>query len=159
MWWIHLSIRIKKKFCLAQGFELQNGSGLGGENRITATQLAAVLEWADTLDLKGRGFTSLLPISGWKGFLSKRLNNPNTALQIWAKTGTLNFSHSLAGALYARSGKKLYFVILNADSKQRAEVEVFDSLLPNTLKKKANTFIQMTDDFQENLLTRWIMDY
>ncbi|MBI2712076.1 MAG: D-alanyl-D-alanine carboxypeptidase/D-alanyl-D-alanine-endopeptidase [Bdellovibrio sp.] len=141
-----------------EGFKWKTGSGLGGENQITPAQLLGVLEWAEKLHLGGPRFSSLLPISGWKG-ISKRLAEPTAALQVWAKTGTLHFAHGIAGVLYPRSGKKLLFVILNADAKQREQAEAFDSVLPPALEQSSKTFIKRTDQYQDRLLTRWIQDY
>lgn len=108
------------------GFVLDNSSGLSSESRITPRQMVEILHQADQLGREGPRYVSLLPISGWKGTLSHRLNTSQTQMRVWAKTGTIRYAQALAGTLFAQSGRKLLFAVLASDVNQRAQ---FDELL------------------------------
>lgn len=101
-------------------FRLVNGSGLTTENRITPEQLLALLRYASLRPLReGRSYLGLLPVSGVRGSLLRRLNRPETSLRVWAKTGTIFYATTLAGALYTRSGRKLLFAVMCSDQDKR----------------------------------------
>ncbi len=71
-------------------FKLFNGSGLSTENRISARQIAQVLNWMEKQGELFPDFLGSLPASGWDGTLKKRLKNVDElAGQIRAKSGTL----------------------------------------------------------------------
>ncbi len=71
-------------------FKIFNGSGLSTENRISARQIAAVLNWMEKQGELFPDFLASLPASGWDGTLKKRLKNADAlAGQIRAKSGTL----------------------------------------------------------------------
>ena len=143
------------------GFILENGSGLGSENRISPLQLKTVLEFADQgkQKHKKKNFLTLLPISGWKGSLAKRMNVPSNGLRVWAKTGSQGFCNSLAGYLFTKTGKKLIFALLATDYDQRAQVDLYEDQIPPMLAKKAQIWADQIRLFQDQLLTHWIEVY
>jgi D-alanyl-D-alanine carboxypeptidase/D-alanyl-D-alanine-endopeptidase (penicillin-binding protein 4) len=106
-----------------EGFNPGNHSGLTARGRTTPAQMSAILAHAAgrVYDLGGddRGFVSLLPAAGVGGALGDRLVGPETALAVWAKTGTLHFASGLAGYLYPPSGRRLAFTIFVTDREQR----------------------------------------
>ena len=85
---------------------IKNGSGLSHDNKITPQFLL------DVLKLWGDDAVSYMPISGIKGTLAHRLYEPPMNMNIWAKTGTMDYVSSLAGNLFSSKGKNLQFVIM-----------------------------------------------
>jgi serine-type D-Ala-D-Ala carboxypeptidase/endopeptidase (penicillin-binding protein 4) len=139
--------------------QLLNGSGLTSGNRITPSQLVAVLRYADQFRFRDRSFESLLPISGWKGTLSNRLGPPESAFRVWAKTGSMFYSNTLAGYLYTLQGKRLIFAIMLSDLKEREAVDSFRDLLPEDIEVKANTWTKNARQLQDRILQNWILSY
>ena len=138
-------------------FSLVNGSGLGELNQVTPAQLAAVLNFANQSKLMaGHSYSALLPISGWKGTISQRLQNPDGAFRVWAKTGTQSYCNSLGGYLYTRSGKKLIFAILANDSENR---RLIDLHLAPQATAESRTWGNKIRQLQDELLTEWIKSY
>jgi serine-type D-Ala-D-Ala carboxypeptidase/endopeptidase (penicillin-binding protein 4) len=71
-------------------FKILNGSGLSTENRLSARQIDAVLNWMEKQGELFPDFLASLPASGWDGTLKKRLKKADDlAGQIRAKSGTL----------------------------------------------------------------------
>ncbi len=96
------------------GLQIEDGSGLSHENRISAITLAQLL-------IKTRGiarYSALydgLPIAGKTGTLKKRFieTAPNAVGLVRAKTGWLSGTVSLAG--YVTSGDREYVLVVIAD--------------------------------------------
>lgn len=144
------------------GFFLENGSGLSSANRVSPQQMIAILKFADSKMLGDRSYLSMLPIAGWKGTLRKRMNTPETAFRVWAKTGTINYSSGLAGYFFTENGKKLLFAIFVTDFAKRSES---DSMLgvgsaPDLENAKvADGWITKARDIQDELLAKWIREF
>jgi len=105
-------------------FRMVNGSGLTVKNRFTPEQITAILIYADAQSYNGKKYRSFLPVSGWKASFVNRLNDPDTAFHVWAKTGSINYALGLAGYLYTKSKKKMAFAVFIND---RAEREMYDA--------------------------------
>lgn len=106
------------------GFAPRNHSGLDAGGRATPAQLAAMLAFAaDRSYADGQGNTrslpDLLPAAGWGESLGGRLEQPATALAVWAKTGTMYFASGLAGYLYPGDGRRLAFTVFVNDTARR----------------------------------------
>lgn len=87
--WLRDIANIKSKFVL------QNGSGLSSENRLSARQLAIVLQHvAQRMDLFP-DFIASLPASGLEGTVTSRLRAHKGSIR--AKTGTLTSPVSVSG--------------------------------------------------------------
>ena len=128
------------------GFILANASGLSSSNRLTPEQAVAVL-----IDFS-RDYTleQMLPMSGESGTLRHRLDSPETAYRVYAKTGSLSYSSALAGLFYGVSGKKYLFALF-IDSKENRAIldskksrEKSDSDAAGKWSKKAS---DAADDF------------
>ncbi|MCU0849445.1 MAG: D-alanyl-D-alanine carboxypeptidase/D-alanyl-D-alanine-endopeptidase [Spirochaetes bacterium] len=140
------------------GFLLANGSGLTVENRITPEQMLGIMLYASGREYGGRSFFSLLPVSGWKGSLAKRMTRPETAFRVWAKTGSVNYADGLAGYLNARSGKKFAFAVFITDYDARRE---YDSDPHRRDKKSTGRAYAWTDRARkkiDSLVSSWIAD-
>ena len=140
------------------GFLLANGSGLTVENRITPEQMLGIMLYSAGRKYGGRSFFSLLPVSGWKGSLAKRMTRPETAFRVWAKTGSVNYADGLAGYLHARSGKKFAFAVFITDYDARRE---YDSDPHRRGKKSIGKAYAWTDRARkkiDSLVSSWIAD-
>jgi D-alanyl-D-alanine carboxypeptidase/D-alanyl-D-alanine-endopeptidase (penicillin-binding protein 4) len=84
------------------GVRIVDGSGLSVLDRVTARELAALLEtaWADP-DV-GPVFFASLPIAGINGTLSDRMRRPPARGNVVAKTGTTQNASALSGYVKRR---------------------------------------------------------
>jgi D-alanyl-D-alanine carboxypeptidase/D-alanyl-D-alanine-endopeptidase (penicillin-binding protein 4) len=143
-----------------KGFLLVNGSGLTSRNRISPAQMLGVLLLADSLKFDEREYMTLLPVSGWKGSLQKRLDKPGTAFRVWAKTGAINYTSSLAGYLFTQSGRKLLFSLFISDFDKRDALDQEGNI---RLKKKAEAgaywWSRDTGKIIDSMVTHWINKY
>ncbi len=130
---------------------LVNHSGLGAGSRLTAAQLVALLRRGDAR----HRLAALLPASGWAGTLRRRLEEPDTALRVWAKTGTIDYAAAVAGYLLPESGRMRVFAILLDDPGARA---IYDRRPEKTLAElaEADAWNARARAFQDALLVRWL---
>ncbi|MGI9195670.1 MAG: D-alanyl-D-alanine carboxypeptidase [Candidatus Nanopelagicus sp.] len=96
------------------GMKLVDGSGLGGENRVSAITVSQLLLKVKT-EPKLRVIYESLPISGESGTLIGRYHStaPQAVGLVRAKTGSTRHTVSLAG--FATSGEKEYVFVVIAD--------------------------------------------
>lgn len=93
-------------------FKIDNGSGMGENNKVSASAIVAVLAYMWKNEKAGPEFVSSLSIGGRDGTMEKwRIGNQMQAL-LRAKTGTLNSTVSLSGYVKNRNGKTIAFAIL-----------------------------------------------
>ncbi len=160
--WIRRSIPAlplsQKKFSW-DGFTLKTGSGITSENRVTAKQLVSVLNYADKSHYSDRTFESLLPVSGWKGTLVEHLRYPETAMHVWAKTGTIMYGSALTGFVHTNQGRRLIFAIMISDLEKREMIDRYGESIPSGAATKAKTWIRRAEEAHEDLLQRWILSY
>ena len=102
-------------------FDPGNHSGLNANARMTPDQLAAILRFAHDARYgrDGRTLIELLPTVGLDGGLSRRLQTPDSAFAVFAKTGTMNFVSGLAGYLPTTGGRARMFAIFVNDKPLR----------------------------------------
>ncbi|MCP4137022.1 MAG: hypothetical protein GY754_39000 [bacterium] len=146
------------------GFYLKNGSGLTSKNRMSPEQLLAILLFAESKTYAEPGveypksYLSYLPISGWKWSLMRRLNYPNSAFHVWAKTGGINYAISLAGYFFTKSNKKMAFVFFVSHFNRR---DKFDRN-PERRGKKAMKGVYYwgykSKKTMDTIITRWIAE-
>jgi len=91
------------------GFRIVDGSGLSRENRCTARQQAATLEWVNR-QLWADLFRENLSIAGVDGSLHNRLEeHPN---RVYAKTGTMRSVRALTGFVTGPHGPRFAFSVI-----------------------------------------------
>ena len=102
-------------------FDPGNHSGLNAYARMTPAQVTAILRLAHDgrFGRDGRTLMELLPTVGLDGGLGRRLQTPDTAFAVFAKTGTMNFVSALAGYLPTRDGQPRMFAIFVNDKPLR----------------------------------------
>jgi D-alanyl-D-alanine carboxypeptidase/D-alanyl-D-alanine-endopeptidase (penicillin-binding protein 4) len=99
----------------AQGLVLDNGSGLSRQARISASQLAALLQFAWQQPW-GLDLASSLPRAGVDGTLQNRLRSSGGRDRARLKTGTLRNGTGLAGYVFDRQNRPWIFVgLVNAE--------------------------------------------
>ena len=96
------------------GMKLVDGSGIGGENRVSAVTVSQLLLKLKT-EPKLKVIYDSLPISGQSGTLIGRYHStaPQAVGLVRAKTGSIRNTVSLAG--FAASGDKEYVFVVLAD--------------------------------------------
>lgn len=99
----------------AQGLVLDNGSGLSRQARISASQLAALLQHAWQQPW-GLDLASSLPRAGIDGTLQNRMRTTSALDSARLKTGTLRNGTGLAGYVFDRQRRPWVFVgLVNAE--------------------------------------------
>lgn len=130
---------------------LMDGSGLSSANRISPEQLMTFLILGDRTE--GVDLETLLPIGGWNGTLTDRLQAEATALRVHAKSGTLAFAVSTAGYLYAKSGRRLAFVLFINDLPKRQQFE------KGGLAREGSNWIRQQKETMDQIITQLIVSY
>ncbi len=92
------------------GMVFENGSGLSRTERISALQLAQLLEYAHNKSPWSHEFIASLPVAGLDGTLRTRLTESKAKNKARVKTGTLRDVVSVAGYVPDANGK-LYIVV------------------------------------------------
>lgn len=109
-----------------------DGSGLSHDDRIPPSVLAAVISNAVRGEDDLWPITSGLAVAGVSGTLQHRFSTAETddaAGWLRGKTGTLNFTSTLAGFVQSRSGRILAFAALGNDAKNTsATVTMLDRI-------------------------------
>jgi D-alanyl-D-alanine carboxypeptidase/D-alanyl-D-alanine-endopeptidase (penicillin-binding protein 4) len=130
---------------------LDNHSGLSSEARLAPVHLAAVLQrgWDNGM------LSSLLPGSGWSGTLARRFSEPDQALRVWAKTGSINYVATLGGYLLSSSHSPAAFVIMISDEEARA---AYDAAARRTRasEKKAQAWQEAAEDVLDEIVEGWL---
>ncbi len=97
----------------ADGFEQFDGSGLSRGNRVSARQIAALLESVASSDAaSARTYLDSLAVSGAQGTLSSRMKNGPAAGRVRAKTGFINGVSALSGFVQREDGRTFVFSVL-----------------------------------------------
>lgn len=126
------------------GFGLSDHSGLNETSRVSAEAMVKVLRQAAFGPL--RSALRKHPV-GKRGAPVK--------IDVFAKTGTLNFVRGLAGYVTADDGRLLAFAIYSADMKTRAAIPKSQRERPRGAKGWANRAVRREQD----ILTRWASVY
>lgn len=93
-----------------EGIVIDNGSGLSRNTRISARQMAQLLEVAYR-DAFMPEFMSSLSVPGLDGTLVSRFRKEDMAGRSHLKTGTLNYVTAISGYMLNRHGRRLVIVI------------------------------------------------
>jgi len=136
---------------------LINGSGLTHENFVKPVCFTAFLSEYALKPGLGRGFMSMLSISGASGWMRKRLRTPDTAYRVWAKTGSLDYIDNMTGVLFSSSGKRYAFVFSISDLEKRSIIDKGEeSKKILKLKRQVSRWRRKSRKTAEELLTHFI---
>ncbi len=120
---------LEERGVATKGLLMSNSAGLSRDSRITARQLAAVLNAAWQSPFMPE-FVSSLAIPGLDGTLRRRLQGSTAEGRMHLKTGTLDDVSAIAGYVLPRSGERLIVVALvNAEQAHRGLGEDFEDVL------------------------------
>jgi D-alanyl-D-alanine carboxypeptidase/D-alanyl-D-alanine-endopeptidase (penicillin-binding protein 4) len=90
-----------------------DGSGLSRDNKVSARQIAALIDAVLRLDARtSKPFLDSLAVGAESGTLDGRMKKADLAGRVHAKTGFINGTGALSGLVDARDGRKLVFSIL-----------------------------------------------
>lgn len=104
-----------------RGMRLVNHSGLSGDSRTSARQIAAILAGAQRGVFAPAELSGLMP--GLRVQPTDRRARVETVREIEAKTGTMWFAQGLAGLAAARSGRVIAFCVFAVDWPQRRALD------------------------------------
>lgn len=96
----------------ARGITIADGSGLSAKNRISTTQLVAMMDAVQQRPWLAETVWGL-PTAGLEGTLSERMTGTAAAGTVRAKTGTLDRHSSLTGTVVTVDGRQLWFSFIN----------------------------------------------
>ena len=112
----------------AEGFKLENGSGLSRHERASAATLMAVLQAAWRSPIMPE-FMASLPVVAADGTMRKRLQGEGVSGNAHIKTGLLSDARAMGGYVLDRGGRRHAVVmIVNHPNAHQAE-PAFDALL------------------------------
>lgn len=95
------------------GFVQVDGSGLSRDNRVSARQIAALIDAVLRLDARtSKLFLDSLAVGAETGTLDGRMKKADLAGRVHAKTGFINGTGALSGLIETREGRRLVFSIL-----------------------------------------------
>ena len=107
---------------------MENGSGLSRNERISAGNLAALLQAAWRSPVMPE-FISSMPIAGLDGTMRRRLKNDGVTGQAHIKTGLLSDARSMAGYVLDRSGRRQVVVMIVNHPNAAESQAAMDALL------------------------------
>lgn len=107
----HARSLLSGKGVLDAGDVLEDGSGLGVNNRLTAATLVRVLSLADLEPEWGGALIDGLATGG-TGTLKRRFRAPGLRSRVHAKTGYISGTSTLAGVVDSTSGTRYAFAIM-----------------------------------------------
>lgn len=125
-------------------------SGLEGDNRVTAADMARGLLAGDRAGVGLRGLLRDTGVRDEKGGVIK--GHP---VQVRAKSGTLNFVSGLAGFILPPSGREMCFAIFSADVARRDALAMEDRESPDG----GIGWTKRARGLQGNLIRRWAERY
>lgn len=100
------------------GIDLNNFSGLDATARVTPRAMATLLAGEANRLAGDTPFPALLTPAGWDGGLKHRMQAPPLGLNLWAKTGTMQYGVGLAGYLMI-PGKGLHAIAVYAFDEEK----------------------------------------
>src|SRR5690606_800232 len=119
---------LARKKILAPHLVVENGSGLSRAERVSARELAAMLQSAWESPYAAE-FVSSMPLVAMDGTMRRRLKNTAVVGQGHIKTGTLKNVRAIAGYSRDRNGKTWAVVAILNDSKPWGASAVLDQVL------------------------------
>ncbi|RMT58500.1 hypothetical protein ALP43_200038 [Pseudomonas azotoformans] len=119
---------LAKKGITAPHLVMENGSGLSRAERVSAREMAAMLQAAWKSPYAAE-YISSMPIAGTDGTMRKRLKTTALRGEAHVKTGTLNTVRAIAGYSRDNNGNTWAVVAILNDSKPWGASSVLDQVL------------------------------
>lgn len=89
-------------------YDFSDGSGMSTYNRVAPRGTVMLMRWIDAQPW-GADWWKTLPVAGVDGTLDKRFKGTLLERRLFAKTGTINATNALSGAMITKSGRRLLF--------------------------------------------------
>lgn len=124
---------LRKQKWWTPGAAIIDGSGLARENRVTAAQLAKLLE-AMSSEPSFEAFRDSLAVAGETGTLEKRLGDKAIKGKVFAKTGYIRGVRALSGYVITDSRRVAFSVLMNDCVYSKEATDEIVSILARTLK-------------------------
>lgn len=119
---------LARKGLAAPELVIENGTGLSRIERISAANIAALLQFAWRSPVMPE-FIASLPIAAFDGTMRRRLQDSGVAGQAHIKTGLLSDARSMAGYVLDRSGRRMVVVMMVNHASAHQAQEAMDALL------------------------------
>ncbi|MBO3276577.1 D-alanyl-D-alanine carboxypeptidase/D-alanyl-D-alanine endopeptidase [Pseudomonas schmalbachii] len=119
---------LARKGIIASHLVMENGSGLSRDERVSAREMAAMLQaaWHSPYSAE---FVSSLPIVAMDGTMRKRLRSTPMAGEAHVKTGTLNTVRALAGFSRDATGNNWVVVAILNSNRPWGASSILDQVL------------------------------
>lgn len=133
-----------KKGITASHLVIENGSGLSRDERVSAREMAILLQAAWKSPYAAE-FMSSMPLAGMDGTMRKRLKRTAMAGEAHIKTGTLNTVRAISGFSRDINGNTWAVVAILNDPKPWGASSVLDQVLLELYRqpKTADTAISL----------------
>jgi serine-type D-Ala-D-Ala carboxypeptidase/endopeptidase (penicillin-binding protein 4) len=136
--------------------DLINGSGLSLHNRLSSDTLTKWLYQVRNHSYDDRRMISMLSLSGKSGWIRNRMTQSSLSMRVFAKTGSLDFAHNIAGYLMGPGGQQYAFTIMVSDIDSRLKMESSEDVrVVQSLTQQADPFRQRAWALMEELLESW----
>ena len=139
-WWKKKKLSPKNKKLFPT---VKNGSGMGGDNRVSPANVIALLEYVWKQKTYKPEFIYALSIAGVDGTLEKRFEKSHLKGIMRAKTGTLNDRgvSNLAGYIFLPQKTYAFAILVNYKEKSQyshwsIQQKILETVVPSLSKKK-----------------------
>ena len=156
--WLHQAVTARLGGVDWTGWRLHNHSGLSRESRVTATQMAAILRFAQGRRYGGWPFASFLPAAGFRRSFRDRFLTEAAVGRLWAKTGTMHYAKGLVGYLMDGAGRTRVFALYIADPAARAAYDALrdaDRDAPEE-QERARAWADAAERAEEAIVLDWM---
>jgi D-alanyl-D-alanine carboxypeptidase/D-alanyl-D-alanine-endopeptidase (penicillin-binding protein 4) len=137
-----------------RGLRLENHSGLSAENRISPSQMLALLR----LIAAEPALMAVLPQRDDDGDIAD-VSAKSIARPITGKTGTMDYARGLAGFFPARDGRLLAFAIFVFDGKRRAALDAAMDRRVADSPPVATLWTRRAKSLDNALMKAWLKKY
>ena len=128
---------LAKKGLISPHLVIENGSGLSRAERVSARELASLLQAAWQSPYAAE-FISSMPLAAVDGTMRKRLRNTGVAGKAHIKTGTLNTVRAIAGYSRDNDGNTWAVVAILNHARPWGASSVLDQVLVSLYNRPAN---------------------
>lgn len=128
---------LAKKGLISPHLVIENGSGLSRAERVSARELASLLQAAWQSPYAAE-FISSMPLAAIDGTMRKRLHNTGVAGKAHIKTGTLNTVRAIAGYSRDNDGNTWAVVAILNHPRPWGASSILDQVLVNLYNRPSN---------------------
>ncbi len=132
---------LAKKGLISPHLVIENGSGLSRDERVSARELASLLQAAWKSPFAAE-FISSMPVAALDGTMRKRLHNTGVAGKAHIKTGTLNNVRAIAGYSRDNDGNTWAVVAILNHPRPWGASSVLDQILVSLYNQRSESTAQ-----------------